>query len=131
MKDGDVAGLALLQRRYGLVGVKYEDGVKSIVMVSAESEKPVEVQRLPLSQNTVYLRAECNFRDLADTAEFFYSTDGQSWTGIGSKLRMAYTLPHFMGYRFGLFNYATKKAGGFVDYDFFHIEGPRSNGTKE
>jgi beta-xylosidase len=122
MKDGDFAGLALLQRRYGLVGVKYEDGVKSIVMVSAESEKPVEVQRLPLSQNMVYLRAECNFRDLADTAEFFYSNDGQSWTRIGSQLRMAYTLPHFMGYRFGLFNYASKHVGGFADFDFFHIE---------
>jgi hypothetical protein len=34
---------------------------------------------------------------------------------------MAYTLPHFMGYRFGLFNYATQNAGGFVDFDFFHI----------
>jgi hypothetical protein len=39
---------------------------------------------------------------------------------------MAYTLPHFMGYRFGLFNYASKEVGGFVDFDFFHIniEGP-------
>jgi hypothetical protein len=34
---------------------------------------------------------------------------------------MAYTLPHFMGYRFGLFNYATKQAGGSVDFDYFHI----------
>jgi hypothetical protein len=35
---------------------------------------------------------------------------------------MAYTLPHFMGYRFGLFNYATKAAGGIADFDYFHIE---------
>jgi len=34
---------------------------------------------------------------------------------------MAYTLPHFMGYRFGLFNFATKTAGGFVDFDFFYV----------
>jgi len=53
MKEGDFAGLALMQRRYGQVGVRFEKGVKSIVMVSAESEKPVEVQRMPLSQNTV------------------------------------------------------------------------------
>jgi len=31
-------------------------------------------------------------------------------------------LPHFMGYRFGLFNYATKAIGGIADFDFFHIE---------
>ena len=34
---------------------------------------------------------------------------------------MTYTLPHFMGYRFGLFNFATKTPGGFADFDFFRI----------
>ena len=122
MKEGDFAGLALLQKKYGLIGVSYEKGNKSIVMVSAESERPVEIQRVPLTQNKIYLKAECNFRDLEDTAEFFYSHDGKSWTQIGPQLHMAYTLPHFMGYRFGLFNYATKEAGGFTDFDFFRIE---------
>ncbi|HEY4208720.1 MAG TPA: hypothetical protein VGM31_17960 [Puia sp.] len=26
-----------------------------------------------------------------------------------------------MGYRFGLFNYATRAAGGYVDFDYFRI----------
>ncbi len=34
---------------------------------------------------------------------------------------MSYTIPHFIGYQFGLFNYATKIAGGFVDFDFFYV----------
>ena len=35
---------------------------------------------------------------------------------------MEYTLmEHFMGYRFGLFNYATKIPGGVADFDYFHI----------
>ena len=34
---------------------------------------------------------------------------------------MAYTLPHFMGYRFALFNYATKNAGGAADFDYFRV----------
>ncbi|MCW3093340.1 MAG: glycoside hydrolase [Ferruginibacter sp.] len=122
MKDGDFAGLALLQRRYGLIGVKYNNGVRSIVMVSAESERPVEMQSIPLPRDKVYFKTECNFRDRKDIANFFYSLDGKSWTSIGSQLKMAYTLPHFMGYRFGLFNYATKNAGGFADFDFFHIQ---------
>jgi beta-xylosidase len=122
MKEGDFAGLALLQKRYGQIGVRFENGVKSIVMVSAESENPVEMQRVPLSQNTVYLKAECNFKDKVDTATFFYSVDGKSWKSIGSPLHMTYTLPHFIGYRFGLFNYAAKTTGGIVDFDFFHIE---------
>ena len=121
MKDGDFTGLALLQRRFGLIGINYDDGVKSIVMVSAESERPVEMQSIPVTQNMVYLKVECNFIKRKDVADFFYSPDGKSWTPIGSTLKMAYTLPHFMGYRFGLFNYATKNVGGFADFDFFHI----------
>jgi beta-xylosidase len=121
MKEGDFAGLALLQRKFGLVGVKYSDGTKSIVMVNAQSGKPVEVQSVPLNQKTAYLKAECNFRDLSDAANFFYSLDGKKWTPIGSQLKMEYSMPHFMGYRFGLFNYATKTQGGFVDFDWFHI----------
>ena len=61
------------------------------------------------------------FTDKKDIADFYYSLDGKKWTKIGSQLKMAYTLPHFMGYRFGLFNYATKTPGGYVDFDYFRI----------
>jgi beta-xylosidase len=121
MKNGDFAGLALLQRRYGLVGVKKIGERSYVVMVSAESGKAVELQRIPISESTVFLKAKCNFRDLADTAEFFYSLDGVLWTSVGT-LKMAYTLPHFMGYRFGLFNYSAVNIGGYVDFDYFRIE---------
>lgn len=121
MKEGDFAGLALLQKKYGWIGVKYENGVKKIVMVSAQTDKPEEVESLPLNQNTVFLKAECDFTDKKDIADFYYSLDGKKWTKIGSQLKMAYTLPHFMGYRFGLFNYATKTPGGYVDFDYFRI----------
>jgi len=121
MKEGDFAGLALLQKKYGQVGVRCVDNMKSIVMVNAESGTSVESQPVPLSQSTVYLRVACNFRDKADTADFYYSLDGNSWTPIGTQLHMVYTLPHFMGYRFALFNYAASEAGGSVDFDYFHI----------
>ncbi|WP_420149261.1 glycoside hydrolase 43 family protein [Spirosoma sp.] len=121
LKDGDFAGLSLLQKNYGLVGVKRENGQNFIVMVSAASGKPVETQRVSLTQKTVYLKAECNFNDRADIAHFFYSLDKKSWTPIGEALKMPYTIPHFMGYRFGLFNYATKELGGYADFDYFHI----------
>lgn len=123
MKNGDIAGLALLQKRYGMVGVKMEGGRKYIVMINADSGKPLELQRTHLKGNKVFLRADCDFRDLKDTARFYYSEDGTEWKAIGSDLRMAYTLPHFMGYRFALVNYATQSSGGFVDFDFFRISG--------
>jgi beta-xylosidase len=121
LKDGDFAGLALLQRQYGLVGVKSEGGTNVVIMVSAQSNSPAEVERVPLNQKKVFLKADCDFKNRADKARFFYSLDGKSWTAIGSELKMNYTLPHFMGYRFGLFNYATKTVGGHADFDFFRI----------
>ncbi|WP_461634239.1 beta-xylosidase family glycoside hydrolase [Labilibaculum euxinus] len=121
MKDGDFAGLALLQKKYGLVGVKNENGAKKLVMVSAQTNKPVEIESLPFEQEIVYLKAECDFKERKDLAEFYYSFDGENWKKIGVSLKMVYTLPHFMGYRFGLFNYATKMVDGYVDFDYFHI----------
>jgi beta-xylosidase len=121
MKDGDIAGLLLLQRKYGWIGVKAGNGIKSIVMVNADSGAPVEAANIPLDQNTVYLKADCDFKDRTDKGYFYYSFDGKSWNQVGSVLQLAYTLPHFMGYRFGLFNYATKNTGGYVDFDFFRV----------
>ncbi len=121
MKEGDFAGLGLLQKNYGLVGVRVNGGSKMIVMINASNGKLVEVENIPINQTTVYFKVECNFTDRKDVANFFYSLDGKNWMSIGTQLKMAYTLPHFMGYRFALFNYATKETGGFVDFDYFRI----------
>jgi beta-xylosidase len=121
MKDGDFTGLALLQRMYGQVGVKMEDGKKFIVMINAGSGTAVEEERVSLKESFIYLKVTCDFTDLRDEANFFYSLDGICWTKIGNVLKMQYTLPHFMGYRFALYNYATKNDGGHVDFDFFHV----------
>jgi beta-xylosidase len=121
LKDGDFAGLALLQKIYGLVGVKADGATNFVVMVSAASDSPVEMQRVPLAQKVVFLRADCDFKERADKAHFFYSLDNKAWIPIGGELKMGYTLPHFMGYRFGLFNFAAKTAGGFADFDFFRV----------
>jgi beta-xylosidase len=57
-----------------------------------------------------------------DEASFFYSLDGKVWKPIGQPLKMKYSIPHFMGYRFALFNYATKITGGYADFDWFRIK---------
>ena len=121
MKEGDFAGLSLLQRNYGLIGVKFENGKKRIVMVNTEDDEPKEQESIPLRQKEIYLKATCNFTDKKDEAHFYYSLDGDTWKSIGTTLKMSYTLPHFMGYRFGLFNYATWETGGYVDFDYFRI----------
>jgi len=123
LKDGNFAGLCTFQRKFGLVGVKVQNGAKYVYMVSNKTDKPTELQSIPLSQNKVFLRIECDFRNKIDIAKFFYSLDGKTWNSIGGELKMEYTLmEHFMGYRFGLYNYASKNPGGYADFDYFHIE---------
>jgi beta-xylosidase len=146
LKDGDFAGLCLLQQNYGVVGVKSDSDSKQIVMVKGtgpqrrrgrgrrqdsnnSSPRETVVEAVPLEQDTVYLRAVCDFRNRTDKARFYYSLDGESWTAIGDELEMRYTLPHFMGYRFGLFIYATKEAGGQADFDYFRLSGQISEGN--
>lgn len=122
MKEGDFAGLSLLQKEYGLIAVKIENGSKKIVMIDAVQGIPKEIVSVDLNQDKVYFKAECDFKDKADKGKFYYSLDGNKWISIGNTIKLPYTLPHFMGYRFGLFNYATKTTGGYVDFDWFRIK---------
>ncbi len=139
MKDGDIAGLTAFQNKYAYVGVRKENGKTSIVMVKSilgienEDEKQgivmmsnvsehfEAVESIPLNNDEVFLKVSCDFTK--DKAEFYYSLDGKNWQKIGDSLQMIYTFTkHFMGYRYGLFNYATEQPGGYVDFDFYTIE---------
>jgi len=94
-----------------------------------------EVASVPLDGDIAYLRVEVDVAPVDAPAEdeyklnarrkdqsyFYYSTDGKTWTRIGNAIRMPYSMPHFMGYRFGIFNFATKEIGGYVDVDYFRI----------
>ncbi len=122
LKDGDFAGLVALQRKFGVVGIKVVGKTKYVYMVSNKTDKPTELQSIPLTKNKIYLKIECDFRNQTDVARFFYSLDGKKWNVIGGSLKMEYTLmEHFMGYRFGLYNYSSKNPGGYADFDYFRI----------
>ena len=79
----------------------------------------------------VYFKASCDFSRIADesqigshgvdTAEFFYSLDGNDWKSIGHTFKMTYSLDHFMGQRYALFYYSTKTPGGHADFDWYKV----------
>ena len=120
MKNGDVAGISAFTYKYGYVAVKMVNGAKKIVMVNAQNNSiPSEVASVDLRADRVYLKVDCNFN--TSKADFYYSTDSKTWLKIGNTLGMSYGLEHFMGYRFGLFNYATQQTGGYVDFDYFRV----------
>ncbi len=118
MRNGDFAGIGLFQQRYGLVGIKMLDGEKYICMENPQSPGG---QLIPFDGEKIYLKAEADFRDFTDKGYFYYSTDGTNWMRIGEHLQMSYTVPHFIGYRFILFNYTTGEPGGYVDFDYFKV----------
>jgi beta-xylosidase len=122
MKDGDVAGLGALQKNFGFVAVKMSGAAKSVLMVNGSSGDAVEVERIPLTQDRIFLKIAYDFKYKRDRAYFYFSLDEDKWQEIGNALGMTYTLPHFIGYRFALFNYATESTGGYVDFDYFRIE---------
>lgn len=115
MKEGDHAGLSAYCSDPGCLEVVKENGKKYLLMTDRRAEKA----RVALNGNRIYLRMDCDFT--TDTALFYYSTNGKKWTALGTPFHMVYTLKHFMGNRFAIFNYATKEAGGYVDVDYFHF----------
>ncbi|MFA6780079.1 MAG: family 43 glycosylhydrolase, partial [Paludibacteraceae bacterium] len=121
MKDGDYAGLCAFQAKYGFVGAKVSGNSKYIVMTNASSDNPQEVKSIALSQDKIWLRIDMNYQNRTDKANFYYSLDGEKWEQIGNTLSMSYTMPHFTGYRYGLFCFGTKNTGGYADFDFFNI----------
>ena len=78
-----------------------------------------------VNRQIVWLRIDGDFRPGErggrDAANFFYSLDGDHWTQIGTRdYRMVFDYRRFfMGSKFAIFNYATKKAGGYIDVDCF------------
>ena len=135
MKDGDIAGFVALAATAGFIGIEQEGGQKYIVMYSGDNEDntargrdatQTRMAQVAFNSDRVYLKINFRFRGATgnntETATFAYSLDGTDWHDIGPDLNLRYTLSHFTGYRFGLFNYATKEIGGFADFDFFHVK---------
>ena len=133
MKDGDRAGLTAFNGDSGVLTVK-KNGKKLTLEMSEQKvsltdrEKAVTdvaenvIETVVLKQPKVWLRIDGDFQPKhGDAANFFYSLDGEQWTQIGTKnYRMSFDYRRFfMGSKFAIFNYATKKAGGYVDVDFF------------
>ena len=144
MKDGDCAGLAAFNGDSGVLTIK-KQGKKSVLEMSEQKvsltdrEKAVTnvevkvIETVDLSaafksqtskskSQIIYLRLDGDFQPgHHDVANFYYSLDGENWTQIGTEnYRMIFDYRRFfMGTKFGIFNYATKKAGGYVDVDAF------------
>ena len=145
MKDGDCAGFAafnsdtggLFIKRTGKnyflemdeLSVQLSDRDKEVTNVDQKMVEGVALTKLYPKAKKIWLRIDADFRPNqdgrrmggADKANFYYSMDGEQWTQIGTKdYRLGFDWRRFfMGTKFGIFCYATKKKGGYVDVDEF------------
>lgn len=129
LNDGDFAGITSFQRIYGFVGVTKRDGKYFVVQAETEQardprdDKAKENASVELADDVteIYLKVDCDFTNRKDEAYFYWSLDGETWQAIGSTLRMRYTIPYFIGNRFGLFYYSTTTPGGAADFDYYRV----------
>ena len=121
MKDGDMAGLVALQDDKGFVALAKDGGSYKVVMYTGNKDGERQAASQALSGSKVYLRIDFDLPIDRGTAYFYYSTDGSTWTKIGSDVKLNYDLHMFVGVRWGLFNFATKSAGGYADFDWFKV----------
>ncbi|KAJ3030597.1 hypothetical protein HDV00_008842 [Rhizophlyctis rosea] len=123
MKDGDRAGLALLRDTSAWIGIQNTGGAFRISFWTGltmdtnwnTASAGSETASATLNGGTgVWLRVHADIRPGSGrVGTFYYSTDGASFKQLGS-LTLNSNWQFFMGYRYAIFNYATKALGGSV-----------------
>jgi beta-xylosidase len=133
MRDGDVAGLALLRDSSAWIGLKRASGATRLVMVNGltmdgswnTTGTGTEVASIAMSATRIWLRIAADIRPGASRqGRFSYSTDGTTFTSFGSAFTMNNAWQFFMGYRYAIFNYATSALGGAVTVKSFTMSTP-------
>jgi beta-xylosidase len=134
MQDGDMSGLAALRDSSAWIGVKKSGAITKVVMTNSLELGPdwntssfgTEAASKDISGGKIWLRVDADVRTTADggRARFYYSTDSINFVPLGTELPLKRDWKYFLGYRFGIFNYATKALGGSVRINSFQMEKP-------
>jgi len=130
MKDGDRAGAVLFRDRAAYIGIHKDGDTSTIVMVNSltlsesnwqTASKGTVAARGPTitGGSEIWLRIQADITPAFGmsqerTTTFSYSTDGTKFTSLGPAFSMSNSWRYFTGYRFGVFNFATKALGGEV-----------------
>ncbi|KAI0967188.1 glycosyl hydrolase family 43 protein [Xylaria arbuscula] len=124
---GDRFGLAAFRDRSAYIGVHISNGsVPQIVAAfnqtideyggpTLDLGSVVATAPVPNGVKDLWFRVDMDVRpDGPHTAIFFYSADGDAWTQLGGAYELYTSYLWFLGYRFGIFNFATAALGGSI-----------------
>ena len=133
MANGDRAGLAMLRDSSAYVGLKRDNGATRVVMVNgltmnsswATTGTGSEAASAGITGTRIWLRINADIRPGSGRqARFSYSTDGVTFTSLGPAFTLNNAWQFFMGYRYGIFNHATRALGGSVTVRRFEMTAP-------
>ncbi|MGW2162260.1 RICIN domain-containing protein [Nonomuraea sp. NPDC001699] len=133
MANGDRSGLAMLRDQSAWIGVKRDNGVNRVVMTNGltmngswqTTGTGTEAASANISGGRIWLRVNADIRPGSGrAARFSYSTDGSTFTSLGPAFTLNNAWQFFMGYRFGIFNYATQSLGGAITVRRFDLTTP-------
>jgi beta-xylosidase len=140
MKDGDRAGLVMLRDSSAWIGLTRDDGKTQIAVVNNitmdkhwnTASTGTQLASVPVTAKRVWLRVRADVHPgPGHTAVFSYSLDGTKFLALGPPFVLNANWPFFMGYRFGIFNYATRSLGGSVKIHSFTLDGPTATDSVE
>ncbi|KAJ0415302.1 glycosyl hydrolase [Aspergillus carlsbadensis] len=96
---------------------------KCISNGAVQAETPLAHHRVWL-RVTVDMRAACfgEEKDATRNATFAFSYDGETFKQLGPAYALTKSIAGYIGYRFGLFNFATKALGGEIRASYCDLE---------
>ena len=139
LKEGDYAGLALMESAYAFVALTKRNGELYVVMKNRKAPEGLWGERHDVEAGDewaavkvtpsmmvsyggkdgfVRLRFETDFAYMKDEAQGYFA-DGDARTAIGPVSKLRFKLDHFTGVRFGLFVFSTEKTGGSASFADF------------
>jgi beta-xylosidase len=137
LKEGDRAGICILQDPYAAIAVEVKDGKKQVIwwqdqltqnsgFTPSQATATIPDASPSGNDNIIYLRAEITYG--TSKTMFYYSTDGVTFKPLGKQTTLGFNLSVFVGARFGLFCYNTgatvpaASPSGYADFDWFTTE---------
>jgi beta-xylosidase len=128
MADGDQCGIAAFRQNTSWIGIVRQGSMYSIRAVRHAAQDPdnnwstisigeimASVPLNPDGDPKIWLRVSLDARPSGTlSGNVSYSLGGDDFTVIGDSFGLDNDWRYFMGYRFGIFNFATKALGGSV-----------------
>jgi len=135
INEGDITGLCALEGEYGFIGITRKDGKLKLItaehkipyspwsMGVFDDEEPVITSEKDITFAELRLKATFSLEHTKEYVQFSYFDEVTgNYIDFGEPVKLRYTLDQFVGVRFALFCYSTKKAGGCAAFKEFEIE---------